>query len=111
MAEAKRYVCENCHKAIVAWSDGNPYYIDEAGAKQYAYHPDHERLSMCIGNDDPHLCLACGDEFMVDSRRPITACPKCGDADISDTYNLGGRQCPYCSAGVFAADPEFVCVS
>ena len=66
---------------------------------------------MCIGNDDPHLCLACGDEFMVDSCKPIAACPKCGDADISDTYNLDGRKCPYCSAGVFAADPEFVCVS
>ena len=28
---------------IEAWSDGNPYYIDDAGDKQYAYHPDHEK--------------------------------------------------------------------
>ena len=64
MADMKRCVCDNCHKAIESWSDGNPYYIDEAGAKKYAYHPDHERLSKCIGNDDPHLCTACGDVFL-----------------------------------------------
>ena len=57
MAMAIRFVCGGCERTIEAWSDGNPYYIDEAGAKKYAYHPDHERLSKCIGNDDPHLCL------------------------------------------------------
>jgi len=48
MAEAVRYVCGKCGHAIEAWSDGNPYYIDDAGTKQYAYHPDHERLARCI---------------------------------------------------------------
>ena len=111
MAEAVRYVCTGCRKAIVAWSDGNPYYIDEAGGKQYAYHPDHERLALCIGNDSPHLCLACGKKFMVDSRAPVTECPKCGAGEIADTYQLGGQRCPYCKAGFFVADQDYHCIS
>src|SRR4051812_27249821 len=104
MAEAVRYECGGCRRAIEAWSDGNPYSVDGAGAKQYAYHPDHERLARCIGNDSPHLCLDCGEEFLVDSRAPDQACPKCGAAEIAACYHLGGRRCPYCKAGVFAVD-------
>jgi DNA-directed RNA polymerase subunit RPC12/RpoP len=111
MAEAVRHVCATCHRAIEAWSDGNPYYINKAGSKRYAYHPDHERLARCVGNDSPHLCLGCGAEFMVDSRAPVTACPECGAGEIADTYRLGGRRCPYCKAGMFVADPEFHCIS
>ncbi len=111
MAEAKRFVCGNCRRAIEAWSDGNPYYLDKAARKQYAYHPDHERLARCIGNDSPHVCLACGNEFNVDSRAPKTECPKRGDVDIDDTYGLSGRRCPYCKAGIFAADPDYHCIS
>jgi predicted Zn-ribbon and HTH transcriptional regulator len=88
-----------------------PTSIDDAGEKQYAYHPDHEDLAKCIGNDSPHLCLGCGAEFMVDSEAPIKACPKCHSAEIADTFDLGGKRCPYCKDGVFAADPDFVCVS
>jgi DNA-directed RNA polymerase subunit RPC12/RpoP len=111
MAECIRYVCGNCQKAVEAWSDGNPYYLDEQGRKQYAYHPDHERLNRCIGNDSPHLCLECGKKFMVDSRAPIDACPKCKSGDIADTYRLDGRRCPWCQTGVFAADSDFMCIS
>ena len=111
MAEGIRYVCGACGHSIEAWSDGNPYCIDEAGAKQYAYHPDHERLALCIGNDSPHLYLACGSEFMVDSRAPIASCPQCGGKDIPDTFELGGLRCPYCKAGVFSLDPNFRCIS
>jgi predicted RNA-binding Zn-ribbon protein involved in translation (DUF1610 family) len=111
MAQCIRFVCDNCSKAIEAWSDGNPYYIDEAGSKQYAYHPDHDRLARCIGNDSPHLCLACGEEFLVDSRVPIGACPKCEAKEIVDLCRLGGRRCPYCKSGEFHADPDFHCVS
>ena len=93
------------------WSDGNPYYIDEAGQKQYAYHPDHERLAQCIGNDTPHLCLACGAAFMVDSRSPTNACPDCGVPEIEATYELGGLRCLYCKAGEFSRDPEFCAIS
>jgi predicted RNA-binding Zn-ribbon protein involved in translation (DUF1610 family) len=111
MAEALRYVCDGCGHAIEAWSDGNPYYIDEAGTKQYAYHPDHERLDRCIGNDSPHLCLACGESLMVDSRVPVTACPKCGERELADVFQLDGKRCPFCKAGVFVIDPDFHCIS
>jgi DNA-directed RNA polymerase subunit RPC12/RpoP len=111
MTECVRFVCENCGKAIEAWSDGNPYYIDEDGEKQYAYHPDHENLARCIGNDSPHLCLACGKQFKVDSRAPRTGCPACNSPEIVDTFHLDGRDCPFCKTGVFAADPDFWCIS
>lgn len=64
MADAKRFVCGSCRRVIEAWSDGNPYYLDRDGQKHYAYHPNHERLDRCIGNDLPHLCLACGEKFV-----------------------------------------------
>ena len=111
MAEQFRYVCSVCLRTIEAWSDGNPYYIDETGCKQYAYHPDHERLARCIGNDSPHLCLACGKEFNIDSREPTTECPTCSAGDVADTFQLNGQRCPYCKAGVFTADPDFHCIS
>jgi DNA-directed RNA polymerase subunit RPC12/RpoP len=111
MAEGLRYVCGECAHAVEAWSDGNPYYIDGGGAKLYAYHPDHDSLAQCIGNDDPHLCLSCGREFMVDARAPIEACPKCGTHEITPAFRLGGRPCPYCKTGVFAVDPDFCVIS
>jgi predicted RNA-binding Zn-ribbon protein involved in translation (DUF1610 family) len=111
MAQALRFVCGGCRRAVEAWSDGNPYYLDAAGVKQYAYHPDHERLALCIGNDSPHLCLACGDKFLLDSRAPVAACPGCGSAEIAAAYELGGQRCPFCKAGTFAEDPTFHCIS
>ena len=51
MAEAIQYICSSCNYKIQAWSDANSYYIDEAGCKQYAYHPDFEGLARCIGVD------------------------------------------------------------
>ncbi len=111
MAVAIRYVCDGCGHAIRAWSDGNPYYIDELGVRQYAYHPNHELLAQCVGNDCPHLCLSCGHEFMVDSEAPITACPKCKVHKFVATYKLDGQPCPYCKAGAFTIDPDFHCIS
>jgi hypothetical protein len=67
--------------------------------------------AFCIGNDSPHLCLVCGQEFLVDSRAPVQACSMCGALEIADCWRLDGRQCPYCKAGVFTADSEFHCVS
>jgi len=107
MAEGILYVCDGCGHAIEAWSDGNPYYIDETGSKRYAYHPDHEQLDLCIGNDSPHLCLSCGHEFMVDSRSPVLACPRCEACEIVGAFDLGEKQCPFCKAGVFVVDPKF----
>ena len=111
MADAVRHVCGGCQKTIEAWSDGNPYYLDDAGTKQYAYHPDHVRLALCIGNDSPHLCLGCGNEFMVDSLAPNPTCPKCGADELADTYQLDGKQCPFCKSGIFAPAPGFRCIS
>lgn len=67
MAECIRYVCNHCSKDLQSWSDGNPYFINASGRKEYAYHPNHEGLARCIGNDSPHLCLQCGHGFRVDS--------------------------------------------
>ena len=78
--------------------------------KKYAYHPSAER-DQCVGNDSPHLCLACGKDFMVDSEAPITACPKCQSNEIADTVELGGKSCPYCQTGVFGEDPGFIAIS
>lgn len=111
MAQGIRFVCSHCSRGIVAWSDGNPYFINAKGEKEYAYHPDHERLERCIGNDSPHLCLGCGEGFMVDSEAPISVCPKCGTSEIADTYRLAGCGCPFCKVGTFAQDPNFFAIS
>jgi len=110
MAQAIRNVCGNCEKAIVSWSDGNPYLIDASGAKRYAYHPDPDSY-LCIGNDMPHLCLACGEEFNIDSRAPVPACPKCRSTETVGTFEMEGYTCPYCKEGVFAIDPKFHAIS
>ncbi len=111
MAEGIRFVCKSCGAEIEAWDDGNPYYRDEAGRKKYAYHPDYEGLARCIGNDEPHLCLACGEQFMMDSEAPTDRCPGCGSTDIADTFRLEGRRCPSCKKGEFVVDPSFHCIS
>ena len=110
MAEGVRFVCGGCDHSIEAWDDGNPYYIDEDGKKQYAYHPEPLR-NRCIGIDSPHLCLSCGHEFVVDSEAPIVACPKCKAREIVDTWTLSGKACPYCKTGVFVVDPEWHAIS
>ena len=111
MAEGVRFVCGGCQRAIEAWSDGNPYFLDESGKKRYAYHPDHENLARCIGNDSPRLCLECGEDFMVDSRAPVGACPKCGSTRLVGTFELAGHPCPYCKEGEFSRDPGYFCIS
>ena len=35
------------------------------GTREYAYHPNHEELSRCIGNDNRFVCLSCGNQFVV----------------------------------------------
>jgi ribosomal protein S27AE len=106
VAEGRRLVCTHCGFAVDAWSDGNPYYRDERGKKRYAYHPDHAELERCIGNDVPHLCLACGAQTMVDSEKPRTTCRKCKTGVLADLWVLDEKPCPKCHAGVFQEDPE-----
>lgn len=111
MAECRRLVCGHCTRAFEAWSDGNPYYLDAAGRKHYAYHPDHERLARCIGNDDPHVCLGCGARTRVDSRKPRTRCRKCKGGPLVAIWELAGHPCPYCREGSFERDPSFDAIS
>src|SRR4028119_1161261 len=100
MAQAVLFVCSSCDKSIEAWDEGEPYYLDENGNKIYAYHPSQER-ELCIGNDSPHLCLNCSEQFMVDSEAPVSSCPKCSSSDICDIYKLERKKCPFCKAGTF----------
>jgi len=111
MAEGLRFVCSGCDHAIEVWSDGNPYYIDESGDKKYAYHPDHENLARCVGNDTPHLCLSCGEACKVDSRTPIRACPSCASDGLQPQFSLEGCRCPYCKQGSFEIDRGFYVIS
>jgi len=111
MAEGFRFACDRCDRELIAWSDGNPYFLDERGRKQYAYHPDHDNLERCIGNDTPHLCLDCGTELMIDSRDPRDTCPGCGSRIISDCLDLDGKPCPGCKSGRLRRDPDWFAVS
>jgi DNA-directed RNA polymerase subunit RPC12/RpoP len=111
MAECVRFFCDACDHAIEAWSDGNPYYLAEDGRKRYAYHPHHDELAKCIGNDVPHLCLACGTEVTVDSLDPTRRCAACGAEALADMFELEGQPCPACKIGRYASDPEYFCVS
>jgi hypothetical protein len=106
VAECRRFDCDCCGRTVEAWSDGNPYYMDQHGMKKYAYHPDHENLARCIGNDVPHLCLQCGVETNIDSRRPHLVCPGCSEDGLVEAWELAGRPCPSCSRGRFVLDPN-----
>ena len=105
MAQQLIFVCDHCGHTIDAWSDGNPYYFDAYGIKHYAYHPNHDLLDLCVGNDVPHICLDCGTEFNIDSRWPIDTCPKCDSRNLTDTYQLKGKRCPACQKGSFRCKP------
>ena len=112
MAQGIDYQCSACEMTIGAWDDGNPYYIDRhrmvlkglprSRCKVYVYHP-HEPPCPMDGNDVPHLCLACGHEFNVDSELNRTTCTKCRSSDILDCCRLEGRTCPVCRNGTFKA--------
>ena len=111
MAECRFLMCSHCEFSVEAWSDGNPYYRDEQGRKRYAYHPDHENVARCIGNDEPHLCMACGSMLKVDSQKRMTACRKCKAGSLVDVRNLEGEECPKCSIGKFVIDRERFSIS
>lgn len=111
MAECIRFVCSGCGLSIEAWSDGNPFYLDETGNKKYAYHPNHEELAKCIANDVPHFCMECGVESKIDSRIDSKGCPECCSEKVVETFCLGGVKCPKCKGGQFARDEKFHCIS
>ena len=111
MAERRKFDCNQCGLSFAAWSDGNPYYFDEAGTKRYAFHPDHEGLAKCIGCESSHVCLGCGCEFIVDSRAPTSVCPECHSGDIVDLFDLEGKSCPTCKMGHFELDQDNIAIS
>ena len=111
MAEGIQFVCTGCNYSIEAWSDGNPFYLDENGKKTYAYHPHHAELEKCIANDSPHLCLKCGKEVVIDSRLDSKSCTDCGATDVVGTFCLDGVKCPKCHDGHFQRDPGFYRIS
>ena len=41
MAQGFRFVCNKCDHGIVAWDDGNPYYVDGAGGETSLIKPDN----------------------------------------------------------------------
>jgi predicted Zn-ribbon and HTH transcriptional regulator len=111
LAAGRRFSCNACNYEIESWDDGNPYVVDAAsGRKRYVYHPDPER-NQAVGNDSPHLCLACGHEFSVDSREPTSKCPKCRSDQICRTWRLDGKPCPKCKRGTLVVDPTFFAIS
>jgi len=111
MAECIRFVCSSCNYSIKAWSDGNSFYIDSNGKKKYAYHPDWNELALCIANDVPHLCLACGKEVKIDSRLESAHCPKCKSDKVVDCFQLDSIKCPKCDKGSFNRDESFDSIS
>lgn len=74
---------------------------DEQVVKRYAYHPDHENRARCVGNDSSHLCLKCGEQFLIDSEAPLKRCPACAANSIVDAFHLEGKACPFCKTGMF----------
>jgi len=110
MAEGIQFVCGHCSDRIEVWSDGNPYFFDATGKKQYAYHPNAD-FNRCIGNDSPHLCLDCGEDLKVDSRAPTDHCGRCNSKNIVHQFALAGKRCPKCKLGIYATDPNFRVIS
>jgi DNA-directed RNA polymerase subunit RPC12/RpoP len=110
MAVGSRFVCSNCDAEVIAWSDGNPYFIDEHSLKQYAYHPD-PNAERCVGVDFPHLCLGCGAKIQVDSNLPTNTCPDCGGRMLIAATQLEGKSCPECHAGKYIVDSQYRAIS
>ena len=110
MAACIRLVCNHCSNAIEAWDDGNPYYFDAEGKKQYAWHPDPKR-ELCTGNESLRLCLECGEQTMIDAKVRGGRCGACRSKAVVHLFDLAGKRCPACKLGTFAVDPNFTCVS
>ena len=110
MAACRRLVCGQCGFSVEAWDEGWPYLNGPTGEKEYYFHPDPRR-DECTGNDFPHLCLACGADFRVDSNSSADRCPQCGSADTCNSFELAGQTCPACHKGTFGIDPDFICIS
>ena len=110
MALGKTFVCTGCARAIEAWDEGDPYYVDADGERRYVFHPSPER-ERATGVEWPALCLACGAEVTRDSALAPGPCPACGGGDVVDAWALEGRRCPSCRRGEFREDERAVKIS
>ena len=110
MAMCLHIQCTHCDNVFEAWSDGNPYYLDpeklltqpRSRCKVHVYHPSRPEYPL-VGNDVPHLCLACNHEFNVDSEQPRSTCTKCRSMNIVNLYECHDKPCPKCSKGKLQA--------
>lgn len=107
MAEGVMLKCDHCEFNAEAWSDGNPYYLDASGEKQYAYHPN-PHLALCTEVDTPHICMRCAHEFNVDSATPIRRCPQCNFGRIYRMWILLGKRCPQCKSGIIISVGDMI---
>ena len=126
MAELKRFVCSHCRYLIEALSQGEAYFISDAG-KLLPLDPARreeqlaEFLQQSAGRDligaerdafiaqrtgtlSPMLCVACGSTFKRDTHKPeASLCPrrKCQSKNVFPTWQLEGKPCPSCKTGHF----------
>lgn len=109
MAERIRTVCPACEWSVKAWSDGNPYLIED-GTKRYVPHPSQD-WDKAVGNDVPAVCLDCGRQTTLDSRAPRKACSRCRSGRLRPAYSLAGCECPRCHDGQMARDDSYRMIS
>lgn len=128
MAEGRKLICSHCGYALEAWSDGNPFFLSDAGEPQFFYHPNESQLEEYIqqsegryltgearqdfmvkrvGNMNDLLCLDCGNTFRLDADRQPTVCPqeRCKSKNGVDVWLLSGKTCPRCKTGTFRGMP------
>ena len=107
MAMGRLIVCSACNVVLEAWDEGHPYFVTEAGAKQYAHHPDARRDD-CQGIDVDIVCLACGHQDVRDRAKKLVPCSGCQSTDVVGRHELDGRPCPYCKAGHLSFSKELL---
>ena len=110
MAMFNFFVCDFCNHEIEVWDEGDPYYFDRYGKKQYAPHP-HPMFEMIKGFDSLYLCLECGEEVTVDSEEPTSVCSACHAETLVQASQLCGKPCPACKRGHFRLDPSRYAIS
>jgi len=128
MASGIGYICKHCKFSIIAWDDGNPYFLSDKGKPQFFYHPSGESqlqeyiqqssgkdlkgaeldafLENRTGNMSNMLCLDCGRELRIDLGRKKAICNsiKCRSSNVASFMELNGKTCPKCKKGVFRKD-------
>ena len=120
--------CPVCSFEIEAWSDGNPYILDDRNRPKFYYHPcESERIEIIAscewarsktdaelsqilelksGIMSDMICLECAGKFKCDTEKKKPKCRKCGSENVHDQFLLEGVTCPKCHRGQFPDVPE-----